>query len=267
MSVTVTVGMIIWNQGSLAPVTLAALMMERQRLEAAGYEAHVDILDNASWDGTWNLVQETIKKHRRVASCQDMGAPASATTLRNLILDRSEGDDYVAFIDGDIEIVPHSLVALLHALDAHPSLSAMAMDPLLQRSSREEADSYCRSIGIIRHDPLMYLCGYGIFHRNVFDHLRFDEEGPLGQCGWGSEDDDLWLQMLDKDYAAAYAGGCSYYHPEPRSSWRSLEALGIDPRQSFADRRAYVQQKWRDRRSEKVSDRLTLLEAQHVRPR
>lgn len=267
MSVTVTLGMTLWNHGSLAPITIAALMRERERLEAGGFRAHVELIDNASWDGTDRVVRETVRVHRRDASHDIQEAPASSTTLRNKLIEVSKEDDYLVFIDGDIEVIPHSIVAMIHYLSDHPSISAMAMDPLLQRPHREEADLYCRSIGIVRHEPLMYLCGYGVFDRGVFNHLTFDEGGPLGQCGWGSEDDDLWLQMYDKSYDAVYASGFSYFHPEPRSSWKSLWALGIDPLKSFEDRRNYVLQKWRDRRSERVADRLNLLEGQHVRPR
>lgn len=267
MSVTVTLGMILWNQGSLASITIAALMQERERLETAGMKAYVELIDNASWDGTAKVATEAVRKHRRNSKCEILSAPASSTTLRNTIIDVSAEDDFVVFIDGDIEVIPHSIVAMCRYVMDNPSVSAIAMDPLLQRSDRAEADGYCRSIAITRQDPLMYLCGYGVFDRTLFNRIQFDEAGPLGQCGWGSEDDDLWLQMVDADYKAVYASGYSYYHPEPRSSWGSLEKIGIDPMRSFATRREYVVQKWRDRRSEKVASRLTLLEGQHVRPR
>lgn len=267
MSVTVTLGMTLWNHGPLAAITIAALVKERARLETGGWRARVELLDNSSWDGTEKVVRDVAKRYRRDVGCEILEAPASVTTLRNRLIQMSGGDDYLVFIDGDIEVVPHSIVAMIHYLADHPSVSAIAMDPLLQRSNRDEAATYCKSINIVRHDPLMYLCGYGVFDRGVFEHLAFDEEGPLGQCGWGSEDDDLWLQMVDRDYTATYASGHSYFHPEPRSSWSSLQQIGIDPPRSFAERRAYVLQKWRDRRSDKVADILHLLEGQHVRPR
>lgn len=264
MSVTVTLGMILWNQGALAPLTIASVMAERQRLQTAGYHANVALIDNASWDGTAVVATEAATHHGRDASCDVLEAPASATTIRNSLIDMSQGDDYVAFIDGDIEIVPHSFVAMLHYLSDSSSLSAMAFDPLSQCSDRSKMAGYCRSVAGIRRDPLMYLCGYGLFRRDIFDHLSFDESGPLGQCGWGMEDDDLWFSLVEAGYEATYAEGFSFYHPQPRSSWDSLRALGINPLTNYEARKDYVLQKWRQKRSERVAPLMRLLEAQHV---
>lgn len=265
MSVTVTLGMTLWNNGVLAPLTISALVKEHERLLTGGLQSRVLFLDNASWDGTNEVADYTSRLHQEGVDCEIVDAPMSATSLRNMLVDASKESDYLVLVDGDIEVLPHSIIAMIHYLSDHPSVSAIAMDPLLQRAKREECDTYCRSIATVRRDPLMYLCGYGVFDRTLFRQVAFDEEGPLGQCGWGSEDDDFWFQMVDLECEAVYATGFAYYHPEPRSSWSSLKAIGIDPVSNFEARRAYVMQKWRDRRSERVAALLHLLEAQHVR--
>lgn len=265
MSVTVTLGMVTWNNIGAIPLTLASLVQERERLETAGWHATIEIVDNASWDGTEKVLHETCARYPRSVHYEILGAPISSTTARNILIDRSQGDDYLAFVDGDIAVVPHSLVAFLHYLSDHDRLSAIAMDPLAQTMHPAKASPYCRSVRETRRDPLMYLCGYAMFRRGLFDALAFDEEGPLGQCGWGSEDDDLWLQMVEEDCQAVYAEGFTFYHGSPHGSWPSLQFLGIDPQTSFEARRRYVLDKWRERRVEATAPLLTLLQGQHVR--
>jgi glycosyltransferase involved in cell wall biosynthesis len=262
MSVTVTLGMTLWNHGIEAPFSIASLIAEKTRLEAAGYEANVILVDNASWDTTGKVAEEAATRNDDV-KCLILPAPDSSSLCRNTILDLAHGDDFVAFIDGDIEVIPHSLVSMLRYLEDHPRLAALAMNPVYQTKDRTQVPTYCRFVRNVSREPLMYLCGYGIFRMSLMGWMRFEESGPLGQCGWGSEDDDFWLEMVEAGLDAAYVDDFRYYHT-CHSSWPSLTTLGIDPLASFEKRRRYVLDKWTARRPDKVhSGHLTLIQGQH----
>lgn len=264
MSITVTLGMTSWNQGmSVLPWTLGALKSEANLLMRSGCLPKIVVVDNHSTDGT----ADYLSTQRRIVVTQTP-EPCGVSCLRNHLVEAAFGyrSSYVALLDGDIGVIPHSLMAMIRYLEDHPALSALAMDPLVQAKEWIHASSYCLSVGKVRTDALMYLCGYGVFRLSVFDQVHFEEGGPFATPGWGSEDDDLYLQMVEAGLEVAYVEGYRFYHGTPRSSWTSLRALGIDPLSSFEARREYVFQKWREKRPQHVhSGHLNLLKGQHLR--
>lgn len=263
MSVTVTLGMTTWNQGvGVLSLTTSALIRETDRLALVGISSRIHVVDNKSWDGT----AECLSSLRKM-DCVQVPQSVGVSSLRNIICDWAalNGSDYVAFIDGDIGVIPHSLVSMIRHLELHPDLSAIGMDPLSQVREWDLASPYCHSVEKTRADALMYLCGYGVFRRSVFDTIRFDDSGPFGHIGWGSEDDDLYLQMVEANLISAYVEGFSFYHGTPRSSWASLKHLGIDPIESFEARRDYLMQKWRGKQPQRVhSGHLNILKGQQL---
>lgn len=266
MSVTVTLGMVTWNTRKATLLTLAALLNEHARLEAGGYSVNVELIDNASWDGTADLLRAAAKSNRRDVQCEVLEAPVAVSTARNLLVERAVASDYLVFVDGDIEVIPHSIVAMVHYLQDHDRDTAIAMDPCQQTQTREEVSPYCRSIPreSLQREALMYLCGYGVFRTDAFEHISFEESGPLGQCGWGCEDDDLWLQMVEQQMRAVYTNAFRFYHVEPHSSWPSLRALGIDPIQTYEARRNAILAKWRGLNPLHLEGRLNLIAGQHL---
>lgn len=263
MNVTVTLGMTTWNQGvGTLALTTSALLRESDRLAKVGVDAIVLIVDNKSTDGTAECLS-------KLKGCVTVQVPQSVGSgvLRNHIITESflEGSDYVAFLDGDIAVIPYSIVTMVRHLEQNRDLYAVGMDPVAQTMDWGSSSTYCGSALHHRRDALMYLCGYGVFRQSVFDTIRFDESGPFGEVGWGSEDDDLFLQMVEAEMPADYLEGYTFYHGTPRSSWPSLRALGIDPLQSFETRREYLLQKWRALRPQHVhSGHLNLLKGQQL---
>lgn len=262
MSVTVTLGMTTWNTWTQTPWNMTALLMELGRLNAAGFHASLVCADNASLDGTGEYLDAFHKRGRLTAL--HVESPVGVSVLRNAIVRHSAGSDYILFVDGDIEVIPHSVVAMVRGLEEYPHEHALAMDPLNTTSVKEEATHYCPIVRDVRREALMYLCGYGLFRRSVFETIRFEESGPFASPGWGSEDDDLHLQMLEAGMRANYVLGYTYYHGERHSSWPSLKALGIDPLKSHEERRGALMTKWRKPGFLRIADRLPLLEGQHL---
>jgi hypothetical protein len=262
--VTVTLGMTAWNTVAATTQCVAALMNELDRLKAANISADVVLLDNASWDGTGDVLRETYRRHAGDVQLVEEGAPTSSSCCRNVIIEQGGHADYLVLLDGDIQVIPHSIVAMVRHLEEHPSLMALAMNPVFQTNQPDAAAQYCRSVRDTSVDALMYLCGYGLFRSEVFETVTFDEGGPLGQCGWGSEDDDFYLGMVEAQMPVRYVDGYRFLHHQPRSSWASLRKLGIDPIKSFEARRGYVLAKWRNARPVHLEGRFSLIAAQHL---
>lgn len=261
--VIITLGMITWNTARVSQEALATLYEEAVRLRQAGYLPDIVVLDNASDDDTRTLLRHESMNYELPTTVLGVGSPVSSSLLRNRIIDLAEESHYVFFQDGDIEIIPGSLLAMAHYMNEHPKLSALAMDPASSTTERAEVDPVVVSeVKRVAVEPLMYLCGYGLFVRAMFHAFRFIEVGPFSRVGWGSEDDDLHFRMLSKGMESRYVLGHTYLHRSPKSSWQWLSKLGVDPLATFEDRRQTLIQEWR--RSAVVASRLQLLQAQHV---
>lgn len=263
MSVTVTLGMTSWNQGMrVLPFTLGSMRAEMNLLKRFGYRSHGIVVDNKSTDGTaeYLATQRGIDVTQVPSSC-------GVSFLRNHLVGGAclLHSDYVVLVDGDVGLIPHSVVAMVRYLHDHPLISAIAMDPLGQTPNWEDSTSYCTAIKKTRADALMYLCGYGVFRRSIFDTVQFEESGPFAGPGWGSEDDDFYLQMVEAGMSAVYVEGYRFHHGTPRSSWPSLRAIGVDPLVSFEVRRNYLLQKWREKRPQRVhSGHLNMIGGQQL---
>lgn len=261
-TVIITLGMVCWNTRDVTLRAVKALVEESKWLTALQYRVDLVVIDNASTDGTLPALT-TITWAPDVPTCV-LGRENSigSSCLRNDIINLSVESDYLLLVDGDIEIIPGSVVALVAHLQVNPEIACLAMDPIGQTTVRSEASPRMELVRGTSVDPLMYVCGYGLFRRRVFQSVRFNEGGPFAEVGWGSEDDDLYLQMRVHGFECRYATGYTYLHSRPRSSWDSLRQLSVNPEESFQKRRAYLLSLWG--RNPLVADRVNLLAAQHI---
>ena len=112
------------------------------------------------------------------------------------------------------------------------------------------------------NEPLMYLCGLGAFKIPPISAMKFEDQGPFQDIGWGCEDDDWYFQLRARGLDVAYIDTALYRHPLRHSSWLSLLAVGVDPRKSFDERRGYLLTKWRGYHT--LAPYLHLLEGVHA---
>lgn len=262
MSVMITLGVVCWNTRDVTVKAVQALIEESRRLTALHFRVDLVVIDNASTDDTVSALTKLAWEPHVPTCVLGREHPIGSSCLRNDIIELSAGSDYLLLTDGDIEIIPGSVVALLAHLLVNPEVSCIAMDPLGSTEVRSKASPRMELVRGTSVDSLMYVCGYGLFRRSILQDIRFNEGGPFAEVGWGSEDDDLYLQMLEQDFQCLYATGYTYLHSRPRSSWDSLRREGVDPEHSFQQRRAYLLNTWRHR--PRVADRLQLLSAQHI---
>ena len=202
-----SVNILTWNTVKTLVETIAIL---KQELD--GMDAEVIIVDNGSTDG-----------------CQDFATIKNPVNLgiskgKNQGIDASSGD-YICLIDGDIVPVVNSIRCLVDHLDANSDCQAIGFYPNKfttekNRNGAVNHETFCHKL-----EPVEEYRGhciyYGMYRREVFEKVRFDEEyGP----GYGYEDIDSYMQMEAlgiKQYVAGINHKCGKYYHAINSSIRN----------------------------------------------
>lgn len=252
--VTVTLGYLCWNTAEVSSQGVLALMKEADRLQRLGCHVHIAVVDNGSTDDTANAVQLP------GALFPDLPQPwlhrnsnnYGISVARNQIIDQALElkSDYLLMLDGDIELVPLSSYTMVRYLEAHSTLGCIGAYAASHTTSRLLASKTLREIpeSRVKEDVDIAWTQYGMFRTAVFKTgIRFDEEGPFGEPGWGFEDDDLYYQMRNRAFGCRYFNGMTYLHRNVRSSWPLLHESGVDIPSMFNKRKDYLLTKWAKR--------------------
>jgi glycosyltransferase involved in cell wall biosynthesis len=242
--------LLTWNTCVASMESLCALVREAYALERLGHEPYLCAVDNGSDDGTAAglraLEPDVGVPHRIVCNEHNVGN----SRARNQIVDYAlEVDaDYILFVDGDIELVPHSSVAMLRYLEGFGrTLACVGADSNDYSDERANTTSSLFSLHGLRVETLDLVAWtqYGLFRTEIFrDGIRFDEDPPFDGAGWGFEDNDLAFQMEVKGYRTQRFMGVTYLHRKARSSIRIMRRLGIDADAIFNKRRNRLLEKW-----------------------
>lgn len=244
----VMLAMLTWNTRAVTLEGVQALLAEARMLRRLGHEPLVCICDNGSDDGSAEALRALERgagvELRLILNEQNRGSSVARNQIITAMLEA--GADYLLLVDGDVEIIPFSTVAMLrHMENMGHRLGCIGADSAGQTGFRERATPYLYSVGKVERSNLVAWTQYGLFRREVFaDGVRFEEAGPFGEPGWGFEDNDLAFQMELKGYLIQRFMGQTYLHRALRSSTRNLREQGIDPNPLFERRRAAVVAKW-----------------------
>lgn len=109
-----------WNVRDLLRACLRSLFAD---LERAGTAAQVWVVDNASGDGSAEMVAADFPQVRLVASGENLGFAAGNNLALQVILNTPHGPHdtpYVWLLNPDTEVLPGATAALLAALEGHP---------------------------------------------------------------------------------------------------------------------------------------------------
>jgi N-acetylglucosaminyl-diphospho-decaprenol L-rhamnosyltransferase len=112
----VTIAVVSWNTRELL-----ARCLESMRADADVGLAEVWVVDNASGDGSAEMVRERFDWVRLHASDDNLGFGPAV----NLVAERTESD-WIAPSNADIEFEPGALAALLDAAEADPAAGSLA---------------------------------------------------------------------------------------------------------------------------------------------
>jgi len=246
----IVLALLTWNTRDISMESLQGYIREAHLLERLGQEASICVCDNGSTDGTPDALRELDARidvpHTFILNRDNMGN----SIARNQIIDHAlaRNADYLLFMDGDIEIVPFSSVAMLRYMENNGTrLGCIGADSGGQTPYRERASASLYSIDGCKLETtnLVAWTQYGMFRREIFeDGCRFDEREPFHGPGWGFEDNDLAFQMEMNGYLNQRFFGMVYLHRAARSSIRIMREQGIDAAALYARRKQYVIDKW-----------------------
>ncbi|MBN1815690.1 MAG: glycosyltransferase family 2 protein [Anaerolineae bacterium] len=107
-----------WNVRGLLTACLRSLLAD---LASTELETEVWVVDNASSDGTPQMVEEAFPDVHLIASDENLGFVRGNNRALNEILDREAPPvDYFWLLNPDTEVQPGATAALVAALEAHP---------------------------------------------------------------------------------------------------------------------------------------------------
>lgn len=246
----IVLALLTWNTCNISVESVHAYVREARMLQRLGQMPLLCVCDNGSTDGTADALRTLEPQidipHKFILNRENLGN----SIARNQIIDyMQECDaDYLLFMDGDIEVVPFSSLAMLRYMENNGhKLGCIGADSNGQTPLRERASTYLYSIDDCRLNTtnMVAWTQYGMFRRAIFDDgVRFDETAPFNGPGWGFEDNDLAFQMETKGYLNQRFFGMTYLHRNARSSIRIMREHGIDANSLYTQRKQYVIDKW-----------------------
>jgi len=259
----VTVGFLTWNT---LPASQNAAWSLLDAINAYP-TAHIAWFDNGSDDGTRESVESILLRspnYRCFHSLSNIGQSAA----RNWIIDMAIANqsDYLLLVDGDIALIPGSIPAMVGYLSRMDRRCA-CFGMLSYNCSADPDDQIAERMGVIdnwmvRSSSIAWT-QYGLFRVQPFrEGLRFDE-GPFFQGpGWGFEDDDLYLQMVNRGLVVHHTPYFRYLHRSRNSSIALLtpeRAILV-----FEERKSYLISKWSTNPSHTIRAHITRLANQNL---
>lgn len=211
------------------------------------------VLDNASRDGSEQMVQAEFPEVCLIASERNIGYAAG----NNLLLQRSEGE-YLLLLNPDTEATAGALDTALQFMQAHPEAAALGAklvhpDGRVQASVRsfpEPAAVMWEYLGLARLFPRSHR--FGAYRMTWFYYDQIAEvDQPMGtflmlsrralqQVGLMDEQFPIFFNEVDWCYRAKQRGWKIYFHPEvvvvhhggastrqvrPQMTWESHRSL------------------------------------------
>lgn len=245
MSAPVTVAVVSWN--TREPLARCLRSLEP---EAEAERAEVWVVDNASSDGSAELIGRDFPWVSLVASPDNLGFGAAV----NLVAERTRSA-WLAPANADVEVAPGALQALLDAGAAHPEAGALAprlilpggttqhsVHPFptlrltllfnlgLHRLSDRLADRLCLEGHWDPDRPRRVDWAVGAFL--LVRREAFDAAGGFDPAQW------LYAEDLDLGWRLARAGWATRYEPHARvhhaASAAIRQALGDEPARQAA---------------------------------
>lgn len=206
-----------------------------ERLLKEGVE--VIAIDNNSKDSS----KEVLKSFEGKITYKIRKEIAGQSENRNWMIKQTHGD-YILLLDSDILYHPGSFDYLIKRFDNAPEdVKCIGFDPWRYTNMREMEQRDLPSLKepFSTHGQPIAYTQYGVFKRELFfkDNIWFDENFGTGY-GW--EDNDYALQMLEKGYKCVCIPFL-YFHNKHTEHWFNLHQEGT---MRIKERQDYFQQKW-----------------------
>jgi GT2 family glycosyltransferase len=235
----VAVAVVSWNTRGLLDRCLRSLAPEAER-----GRAEIWVVDNASTDGSADLVRERFPWARLLASDENLGFGRAV----NLVAQRSRSQ-WLVSANADVAVRPGALDALLAAAEADPDAGAVAPRLVLPDGTTQH------SVFAFPTLPFTFVLNAGLFHlsRDLSDRMALLDRWDPGRArrvpwavgafllvrraAWdavGGFDERQWMyaEDLDLGWRLRRAGWWTRYEPravvDHHSAAATAQAFGRD---------------------------------------
>lgn len=187
---------------------------------------------------------------------------------RNTGLNVAGKFDYILMLDGGIRPLVGGTEKMLEYLERHPvtadrfervdvigaEIPHLETDP--EKAWRrwpknldiqDPRPGYSEGACYAYHNWRLSQTAYCLARREAFDGIRFCEEGPFGEPGWGADDDEMMCQWRDKGIIVHAVCNIHPYRRASGSFRRLFQETGVWPNQYgsvYEKRVVWLQQNW-----------------------
>lgn len=207
--------------------------------------ASIIVVNNGSTDGTRDWLDEH-GAGLTVVHRENHGAGPG----RNAGLDAAGHFDFVLMLDGGILPLRGSVAHMKAYLDDRPDVHVVGLeigDMVTDESLAAQTwPGPIANLHAYRNSALSHTA-YCLARASAFEGLRFSEEGPFAQPGWGVDDDEMSCQWNEAGIALHVVTGVAVYRRASGSFQRLFDETGIWPNQYgsvYEQRLVLCQQRW-----------------------
>lgn len=224
--------------------TLDNLPMLKEQIQILRDEPidQIVVVNNGSRDGTGDWLREQpdlIAVHQ-----ENKGAGPG----RNAGMDAAGKFDYVLMLDGGIRPLRGGTRHMLDYLERQVQADVIAVEiPDFETDYNRAWRRWPEPITKTYQNTRLSHTAYCLARHWAFAGLRFCEDGPFGEPGWGADDDELAYQWNEAGIVVHVATGIHPYRRASGSFRRLFEETGIWPNQYgsvYEKRLVWLQQNW-----------------------
>lgn len=184
--------------------------------------SEIIVVNNGSEDDTedWLANQDGLT----VINRENLGAGPG----RNAGLDAAGQFDYVLMLDGGIRPLRGGIAGMLAYMKEHSEVDVLSPEVATCYTSDKDM-AHRRFVGIGHTFRQNALSGtaYALCNKRAWSGLRFSEEGPFGQPGWGVDDNEMACQWWEAGIVHLDFTGTKLYRAPSDSSTRIFRETGI----------------------------------------